>query len=88
MIIETVEHKLVTNWTLIAHADYKVYSNENSYVVVNPDNSIILNFTIDNTVVDFEHATWEATFKVRIDTKTITITSKPEIFDEDEGNED
>ncbi|WP_077302465.1 hypothetical protein [Virgibacillus pantothenticus] len=84
MIIETVKHKLVTDWTLIAHHDYQLYSNENnSYVVVDPDHSIVLNFTVDNTEVDIKHVTWEVAFKVKIDTRTITITSEPEVFEED-----
>jgi hypothetical protein len=83
MNIETIEHKLATNWTLIAHPDYKVYSNENSYVVVDSDNSTVLNFTVDNTEVDIKHVTWEVAFKVNIDTRTITITSEPEVFEED-----
>ncbi|KKI93146.1 hypothetical protein WQ54_04600 [Bacillus sp. SA1-12] len=86
--METVKHELATSWTLIAHPSYKLYSNKKSYVVVDPDNSIILNFTIDNTEVDFKHATWEAAFKVRIDTRTITITSEPETFDDDEEEDE
>ncbi|SHH16644.1 MULTISPECIES: hypothetical protein [Virgibacillus] len=84
MIIETVEHKLVKNWTLVAHPDYQLYSNDsNNYIVVDPDNSIALHFTIDNIEVDIKHITWEVAFKIKIDTKTIIITSEPEIFDED-----
>ncbi|KNE18739.1 hypothetical protein [Virgibacillus pantothenticus] len=84
MIIETVKHKLVTDWTLIAHPDYQLYSNENNnYVVVDPDHSIVLNFAVDNTEVDIKHVTWEVAFKVKNDTRTITITSEPEVFEED-----
>ncbi|MGM0887191.1 MAG: hypothetical protein ACQEW5_09515 [Bacillota bacterium] len=75
------KHKLATSWILEAHPAYKVYSNESSYVIVDKDSDVVLGFTIDNTVLDVTRSSWNVCYKIRIDTRTITITTDP---DEDE----
>ncbi|MFB5285374.1 hypothetical protein [Peribacillus sp. Hz7] len=74
-------HKLATGWILEAHSAFKVYSNENSYIIVDGDSDIVLNFTIDNTVLEVTKSSWNISYKIRIDNRTLTITTDP---DEDE----
>ncbi|TVX77811.1 hypothetical protein FQP34_22015 [Peribacillus simplex] len=76
--MEIKKHNLANSWILEAHSAYKVYSNEKSYIIVDEESDVVLGFTIDNTVLDVTRSSWNVCYKVRIDTRTITITTNPE----------
>lgn len=71
-------HNLATNWSLDAHPAFKVYSNENSYVVVDEDSDVVLGFTIDDMVLSVTRCSWNVCYNVNIDSRTIVITTNPE----------
>lgn len=82
--METVEHALASGWTLLAHPAYKLYFNENSYIVLDEDKSVILNFTINDIEIEFLESAWSTEFKININKRMITIINEPEIFDEED----
>jgi hypothetical protein len=69
---------LLNGWTLIAHQSYKVYSNNNSYVVLDSDNDVVMICLV--TEQDFEviSSNWNLNFKIIPAFRTVKILNVPD----------
>ncbi|HWO74386.1 MAG TPA: hypothetical protein VNM69_00560 [Bacillus sp. (in: firmicutes)] len=71
-------HQLLNGWTLIAHNSYRLFSNSNSYVVLDHDNDVALQCAV--TEQDFEviSSSWNLKFKIIPAFKTVKILNVPD----------
>jgi len=71
-------HELLNGWTLIAHKSYKLFSNANSYVLLDHDNDVTMQFAV--TEQDFEviSSNWNLNFKMIPAFKTVKILNVPD----------
>jgi len=71
-------HELLNGWTLIAHRSYKLFSNANSYVLLDHDNDVTMQFAV--TEQDFEviSSNWNLNFKMIPAFKTVKILNVPD----------
>ncbi|MDR4945200.1 hypothetical protein [Neobacillus cucumis] len=71
-------HELLYGWTLLAHKSYKLFSNDNSYVLLDQDNVVSIQFTA--TEQDFEIIQSEYDLRVKMIPafKTIKVLNVPD----------
>ena len=75
--METVEKNLgSSDWSLVAHPDYTVYSNENSFVVMSSDNEMEMKFSIKEDTVAIDSIGWATKIEIRSG-RVIAITNDP-----------
>ncbi|MBT2696128.1 hypothetical protein J7E79_01560 [Bacillus sp. ISL-40] len=73
-------HELLYGWTLIAHKSYKLFSNENSYALIDQDNDVAMQFTATEQELEIIHSNYNLRFKVIPAFKTIKVLNVPEEF--------
>ncbi|MED4226996.1 hypothetical protein [Neobacillus cucumis] len=71
-------HTLLNGWTLIAHKSYKLYSNENSYVLIDQDGVLSMQFTATEQDFEIIHSEYDLRVKMIPAFKTIKILNVPE----------
>ncbi|MBT2690842.1 hypothetical protein J7I93_22130 [Bacillus sp. ISL-47] len=71
-------HELLNGWTLIAHKAYKLFSNNNSYVLIDGDNEVMMQFVVNDQEFEVIQSSWNLNFKVISAFKTIKVLNVPE----------
>ncbi|PWW26852.1 hypothetical protein DFO73_10915 [Cytobacillus oceanisediminis] len=71
-------HDLLNGWTLIAHKAYKLFSNNNSYVLIDGDNEVIMQFTVVEQEFEVIQSNWNLNFKLIPGFKTIKVLNVPD----------
>ncbi|ULT58707.1 hypothetical protein L1999_09335 [Neobacillus drentensis] len=69
---------LLNGWTLIAHKSYKLYSNENSYVLIDQDGVLSMQFTVTEQEFEIIHSEYDLRVKMIPAFKTIKVLNVPE----------
>jgi hypothetical protein len=77
--MSTKSNALQFGWTLIAHSSFQIYSNKNSYVVIDEDNDVMIRFTVQEHELEVLSSNWDLNYKVHIGFKTIKILNAPEM---------
>ena len=83
-------HELNDNWDLKAHQDYKLFTsndNKNEYILIDYENTVLLQFIVQQESFEVAASSWDIRYKVTRD-REIFILTEPEVFDEDEDDED
>lgn len=57
---------------------YKVYSDKNSYVVLDSENDVVIRFTTDDNEIEVNGGSWNLNYKLNIGLKTLKLLNKPE----------
>ena len=76
--MSTKSNPLQYGWTLISHSSYQIFSNKNSYVVLDDDNDVMMRFAVQENEVEILSSNWNLNYKVNIVFKTIKIINSPE----------
>ena len=76
--MSTKSNKLQNGWTLIAHPSYQVFTNKNSYVIVDEDNDLVIRFTLQENEIEIVGASWNLNYKINLGFKTLKIMNTPE----------
>ncbi|MGI2328248.1 hypothetical protein [Planococcus sp. YIM B11945] len=71
-------HGLKCGWTLIAHKSFKLFSNDNAYVVIDEDSDVVMHFTVKESEFEVIRNNWGLTYKVIPGFKTIKFMNVPE----------
>lgn len=71
-------HQLLNGWTLIAHKSYKLFSNENSYVLIDQDTDVSMQFVVTEQELEILQSKYDLRFKIIPAFKTIKILNVPE----------
>ncbi|HAF0292587.1 TPA: hypothetical protein G9C53_004993 [Salmonella enterica subsp. enterica serovar Typhimurium var. 5-] len=71
-------HALANGWTLIAHKLYKVYANENSYILIDNTNDVMMQFTVTDQEFEVTASSWNLNFKIIPAFKTVKVLNIPE----------
>jgi allophanate hydrolase subunit 1 len=71
-------HQLLNGWTLIAHNSYKLFSNENSYVLLDQDDVVSMQFTATEQEFEVINSNYDLRFKMIPAFKTIKVLSVPD----------
>lgn len=74
----TKSHELASGWTLIAHRSYKLFSNENLYVLIDQDNDVAMQFAVRDQEFEVVSCNWGLNFKMIPAFKTIKVLNVPE----------
>jgi hypothetical protein len=74
----TKSNKLQYGWTLIAHPTYQIFTNKNSYVIIDEDNDVMLRFTLQENEIEIQSANWNLNYKINLGFKTLKIINTPE----------
>ncbi|MEH7011145.1 hypothetical protein V7087_10010 [Neobacillus niacini] len=74
----TKSNKLQFGWTLIAHPTYQIFTNKNSYVIIDEDNDVMLRFTLQENEIEIQGANWNLNYKINLGFKTLKIINTPE----------
>ena len=76
--MSTKSNKLQNGWTLIAHTSYQVFTNKNSYVIVDDDNDVVIRFNLQENEIEILGANWNLNYKINLGFKTLKIINTPE----------
>nr|WP_263324087.1 hypothetical protein [Neobacillus sp. Marseille-Q6967] len=76
--MSTKSNSLQYGWTLIAHSSYQLFSNKNSYVVIDEDNDAVIRFAVQEHEIEVFSSSWNLNYKINIGFKTIKILNSPE----------
>ncbi len=76
--MSTKSNKLQYGWTLIAHPTFQIFTNKNSYVIVDEDNDVMIRFTLQETEIEILGANWNLNYKINLGFKTLKIINTPE----------
>lgn len=76
--METRSHELLNGWTLIMYKTYKVYSDKNSYVVLDPENDMVIRFTTEDNEIEVNGGIWNLNYKLNIGLKTLKLLNNPD----------
>lgn len=71
-------HTLVNGWTLIAHKTIKLYANENSYVLMDGVNDVMMQFTVTDQEFEVTSSSWNLNFKMIPAFKTVKVLNIPD----------
>jgi hypothetical protein len=71
-------HELLSGWTLIAHSSYKLFSNNNSYILIDGDNDVAMQFSVENQEFEVLQSSWSLRFKFIPGFKTIKVLNVPD----------
>ncbi len=74
----TKSNKLQYGWTLIAHPKFQIFTNKNSYVILDQDNDVMIRFTLQETEIEILGANWNLNYKINLGFKTLKIINTPE----------
>jgi uncharacterized protein YxjI len=74
----TKSNKLQYGWTLISHPTYQIFTNKNSYAIIDEDNDVMLRFTLQENEIEIHGANWNLNYKINLGFKTIKIINTPE----------
>jgi hypothetical protein len=77
-MMSTKSNKLQNGWTLIAHQSYQVFTNKNSYVIVDEDNDVVIRFNLQENEIEILGANWNLNYKINLGFKTLKIMNSPE----------
>ncbi|CAI9392085.1 hypothetical protein ACTQ5K_22085 [Niallia sp. Sow4_A1] len=71
-------HTLNFGWNLIAHKDYKLFSNQNEYVLMDWDGDVVLCVAVQDHEIEVLRSNWNLHFKVNLAFKTIKVFNDPD----------
>lgn len=71
-------HGLKNGWTLIIDKSFKLFSNANSYVILDDENDTVMHFSVNDSEFEVFSANWGLNYKVILGFKTIKIMNLPE----------
>jgi len=71
-------HELLNGWTLIAHRSYKLFSNGSSYVLLDHDNDVTMQFAVTEQDFEVVSSNWNLNFKMIPAFKTVKILNVPD----------
>lgn len=71
-------HTLVNGWTLIAHKTFKLYASENSYVLMDGVNDVMMQFTVTDQEFEVTSSSWNLNFKMIPAFKTVKVLNIPD----------
>ncbi|PLR94171.1 hypothetical protein [Bacillus sp. T33-2] len=74
----TKRHPLLNGWYLIAHPTFKVYSNNNCYIVLDWDDDVVIRFAVLDHEIEVFGGSWNLNYKINLGFKTIKIVNEPE----------
>lgn len=80
--METKSNELANGWTLVAHKDFKLYSNDNSYLLLDKENAVLIQFSVQDNEFEVAQGSYDLNFKLNIGLKTVKILTEP--YDEEE----
>jgi hypothetical protein len=71
-------HELLNGWTLIAHKSYKLFSNDNSYVLLDQHNVVSMQFSATEQELEIFQSDYDLRFKMIPAFKTIKVLTQPD----------
>ena len=71
-------HELANGWTIIAHKSYKLFSNNNSYVLIDEDNDVALQCAVSDQEFEVISSNWNLHFKMIPAFKTVKVLNVPD----------
>ncbi|MGK7377020.1 hypothetical protein ACSFXN_04200 [Planococcus sp. 1R117A] len=71
-------HGLKHGWTLIAHKSFTLFSNANTYIVIDDEHDTVMHFKVTDSEFEVISANWGLNYKVILGFKTIKILDVPE----------
>lgn len=70
-------HGLLNGWTLLADKSYKLFANQNSYVLLDEENDVAMQFTVTDQEFEVHSSNWNLHFKMISAFKTVKILNIP-----------
>lgn len=71
-------HGLKHGWTLITHKSFKLFSNANSYVILDDEDDTVMHFSVTDSEFEVFTANWGLHYKMILGFKTIKIMNLPD----------
>ncbi|MCE4050286.1 MULTISPECIES: hypothetical protein [Bacillaceae] len=70
-------HELLNGWTLLADRSYKMFANQNSYVLLDEENDVVMQFSVTDQEFEVVSSNWNLNFKIIPAFKTVKILNIP-----------
>jgi hypothetical protein len=73
----TKSHGLHHGWNLIADKKFKLFSNQNEYVLLDWEGDTVLRISVQDHELAVLGSSWDLNFKINLAFKTIKIINEP-----------
>jgi hypothetical protein len=70
-------HALLNGWTLLADRSYKLFANQNSYVLLDEENDVVMQFSVTEQEFEVISSNWNLHYKIIPAFKTVKILNIP-----------